>query len=173
MIAALGVLTNDHRVYPAHAILSSEDCKRESGIEHARLIQTVMDGINAQHATTKLRIVLIASDGESRRGSAFAFLTFKKKLSPQSPIYPLLSPLIFMDLHVGEDDITCDKDWKHIFKCFQNLLLWPRGVVVNGFRIKPDVICDHFRSKELTADHINSLMCWKTRQGCEGRRVNE
>ena len=117
------MLTNDHRVYPARAILASGDCKRESGIEHARLIQTVMDGINSQRATTKLRIVSIASNGESRRGSAFAFLTFKKKLSPQSPIYPLLSPLILMDLHVGEDDITCDKDWKHIFNRWRNLLL--------------------------------------------------
>lgn len=158
------MLTNDHRVYPARAILASGDCKRESGIEHASLIQTVMDGINAQRATTKLRIVSIASDGETRRGSAFAFLTFKKKLSPQSPIYPLLSPLIFMDLHVGEDDITCDKDWKHIFKRFRNLLLRPRGVVVIGFRIKPDIIRDHFRSEKLTADHINSLMNPKDQQ---------
>jgi hypothetical protein len=123
-----------------------------------------MNGINAQCVTTKLRIVLIASDGESRRGSAFAFLTFKKKLSPQSPIYPLLSPLIFMDLHVREDDITCDKDWKHIFKCFRNLFLQPRGVVVNGFQIKPNIIHNHFRAKNLTADHINSLMNSKDQQ---------
>ena len=158
------MLTNDHRVYPARAILASGDCKRESGIEHAKLIQTVMDGINAQRATTRLRIVSIASDGESRRGSAFAFLTFKKTLLPQSPIHPLLSPLIFMDLHVGEDDITCDKDWKHLFKRLRNLLLRVRGVVVDGFRIKPDVIRDHFRSVELTADHINSLMNPKDQQ---------
>jgi hypothetical protein len=69
-----------------------------------------------------------------------------------------------MDLHVGEDDITCDKDWKHIFKRFRNLLLRPRGVVVNGFRIKPDIIRDHFRSMELTADHINALMNPKDQQ---------
>jgi hypothetical protein len=88
-----------HRIYPAHAILASGDCKRESGIEHVRLIQTVMDEINAQCAcaTTKLWIVLIASDGESHRGSTFAFLTFKKKLSPQSPTYlpSLITPHIY------------------------------------------------------------------------------
>ena len=74
------MLTNDHRIYPACPILASGDCKRESGIEHARVVQTVMDGINAQRATTKLWIVSLASDGEARRGSAFAFLTFKKKI---------------------------------------------------------------------------------------------
>jgi len=87
------MLTDDHRVYPTHPILVSGDCKRESGIEHARVIQTVMDGINAQRVTTKLWIVSLASDGEARRGSAFAFLTFKKKLSPQSPIYPCYDTL--------------------------------------------------------------------------------
>jgi len=158
------VLTDDHRVYPARAILASGDCKRESGFEHSKLIQTVMNGINAQRVKTKIRVVSLASDGEARRGSAFASLTFKYKLSPESPIHALLSPLIFMDFHVGDDDITCDKDWKHIFKRFRNLLLRPRGVVVIGFRIKPHIIRDHLRSAEVSAEHINSLMNPKDQQ---------
>ena len=36
-----------------------------------------------------------------------------------------------MDLHVGDDDLTCDKDWKHVFKRARNLLLRARGVVVD------------------------------------------
>ena len=62
-----------------------------------------------------------------------------------------------MDFHVGNDDLTCDKDWKHIFKRFRNLLLRPRGVVVNGFRITPDIIRTHFKSNGLSGDHIRSL----------------
>jgi len=67
------------------------------------------------------------------------------------------SHLRFMDFHVGEDDLTCDKDWKHIFKRFRNLLLRHRGVVVNGFRITPDIIRTHFKSNGLSVDHIRSL----------------
>ncbi|KAF8152208.1 hypothetical protein B0H34DRAFT_664334, partial [Crassisporium funariophilum] len=68
-------------------------------------------------------VVSLASDGETRRGTSLTLLTFKNKLSPDSPIYPILSPLRFMNFRVGDDDLTCDKDWKHIFKRFRNLLL--------------------------------------------------
>ena len=74
-----------------------------------------------------------------------------------SPIYPILSPLKFLNLHVGDDDLTCDKDWKHIFKRWRNLLLRQRGVVVNGVRITPDIIWDQFRSAGLSIEHIRSL----------------
>jgi len=106
---------------------------------------------------TKLRLTSIASDGETRRGSSFILLTFKSDLSHNSPIYPLLKPLKFLNLYVGDDDLTCDKDWKHVFKRWRNLLLQQRGVVVNGFRITPDIIRDHFRSAGLSVEHIRSV----------------
>jgi len=150
-------LCQDNRIYPGWPVLISGDCKRENGDQHAKVIQTVLDGINTLQDKTKLRIVSIASDGETRRGLAFILLTFKRQLSIQSPIYPLLYPLKFLDLHVGDDDITCDKDWKHVFKRFRNLLLRQRGLVVNGFRITPDIIRDHLKSNGLPADHIRSM----------------
>ena len=117
----------------------------------------MIDGVDSLKHTTKLRIVSLASDGESRRGSAFILLTFKHRLLPQSPIYCLLQPLKLLNLHVGDDDLTCDKDWKHIFKRFRNLLLRQRGVVIKAFRITPDIIRDHFKSNGLSVDHIWSL----------------
>jgi hypothetical protein len=135
----------------------SGDCKRETGVEHSRLIQTALDGIDSVKVNTKLRIVSIASDGEARHGSSFILLTFKHQLSLRSPIYRLLHPLKFLDLHVGDDDLTCDKDWKHIFKRFRNLLLRQRGVVIDCVRVTPDIIRDHFKSTGLSADHIRSL----------------
>ncbi len=74
-------------------------------------------------------------------------LTFKYLLPPQSNIYPLLSGLVFMDLHVGDDDLTCDKDWKHLFKRLRNLLLRERGIVVAGVRITPAILRTHFTSE--------------------------
>ena len=106
---------------------------------------------------TKLHIVSIASDSEARRGSSFILLMFKHQLSLHSPIYRLLHPLKFLDLHVGDDDLTCDKDWKHIFKRFRNLLLRQRGVVIDCVRVTLDIIRDHLKSTGLSADHIRSL----------------
>lgn len=150
-------MCKDNCIYPGRPVLVSGDCKRETGEEHAQLIQTVIDGVDSLKDTTKLRIVSLASDGETRRGLSFILLTFKHRLLPQSPIYRLLQPLTFLNLHVGDDDLTCDKDWKHIFKRFRNLLLRRRGVVIKAFRVTPDIIRDHFKSNGLSADHIRAL----------------
>jgi hypothetical protein len=77
-----------------------------------RLIRTALDEIHAM----KLRTVCIASDGESRRGEALINLTFKRQLDPDLPIFPYLCSLPLMNLEVGDDDITADKDYKHVFK---------------------------------------------------------
>lgn len=107
---------------------------------------------------TKIRIVSIASDGETRRGSAFILLTYKRALSPDSSIYALLEPLKYLNLMVGDDDLTCDKDWKHIFKRWRNLLIrLNRDIVINGRRITADIIMDQFRSEGLSSDHIRAL----------------
>ena len=87
------------------------------------IIKTVLEGVNSLQIQTKLRITSIASDGKTRCGSALILLTFRSKLSPDSLIYPLLKPLQLLNLYVGDDDLTCDKDWKHVFKCWRNLLL--------------------------------------------------
>ena len=149
----MGILCKDNRIYPGRPVLVSGDCKRESGEEHADLIRTVLTGVNALQHKTKLRIVSISSDGETRRGSAFILLTFKSPLLRNSPIYPILSPLNFLNLHVGDDDLTCDKDWKHVFKRWRNLLLRQRGVVVNGVWITPDILSDQFKSAGLLVAH--------------------
>jgi hypothetical protein len=150
-------MCKDNRIYPGRPVLVSGDCKRETGEEHAQVIKTVIDGVDSLKDSTKLRIVSLASDGETRRGSAFILLTFKHRLLPQSPIYRLLQPLTFLDLHVGDDELTCDKDWKHIFKRFRNLLVRQRGVIINAFRVTPDIIRDHFKSNGLSSDHIRAL----------------
>jgi hypothetical protein len=85
-------------------------------------------------------------------------------ISPSSANYPrnhlsLTSSNIsaFSNLFVGDDDLTCDKDYKHVFKRFRNLFVRPRGVTVNSRRITPDTITNQFKSEGLSADHIRSL----------------
>ena len=65
---------------------------------------------------TTYRTVSIASDGESKHGDALVILTTKWTLSSQSPIYPLLCKLETINHLVGDNNITADKDFKHVFK---------------------------------------------------------
>lgn len=91
-------------------------------------------------------------------------LTFKKLLDPQSSIYELLSPLVFMDFHVGFDDLTPDKDWKHVFKWIWNLMLQEHGIVIDhthgtftqSSRIMPSILWVHFTAKGATSEHIRA-----------------
>src|ERR1700678_741725 len=109
----------------------SGDCKKETSEEHKAVLQTAIDAVRNKGNLINVRVVNLASDGEKRRGSAMAQLTFKTTLDPQSNIYTLLFPLVFMDMHVGADDLTADKDWKHVFKRIQNLILCERGILIN------------------------------------------
>ncbi|KAG6905140.1 hypothetical protein DXG01_004635 [Tephrocybe rancida] len=157
-IGALGLLSNNHRLYPARPILVSADCKKETGLEHAIVLQSVIEGVDATNPTTHLRIVSIASDGETRRGSSLVHLTFKRMLSPESNIFSLLECISLLNLHVGDDDITADKDWKHVIKRFRNLLLRARGIVVMGVRITPSILRVHLQEAGCTAEHIHAVM---------------
>ena len=82
-----------------------------------------MDAANTKKDTIRLQIISLASDGESRRGKALAELTYITPLAPSSLIYNYLAPLQLLDLFVGTDNITANKDYKHVFKRLRNTLL--------------------------------------------------
>jgi hypothetical protein len=126
--------------------------------EHAVLLQTVVDATNANRDTTKLRLVSLASDGESRRGKALAKLTYIAPLAPTSPIYPHLVHLDLFDLFVGADDITADKDYKHVFKRLRNTLLWEKGSVVHGVRLTCGLIRKHLWDSGHSDAHVEHVL---------------
>lgn len=140
------MLSSETCLYSTRPILISGSCKCETGFQHATLINT---GYLASHKS-RLQMILIASDGESRRGEALVQMTFKCQLNPTSPIYDMLYPLPLMNLEVGEDDLTADKDYKHVFKRLRNLMLRDKGFHVHEVHIKPSVIRSHFISNNLT-----------------------
>ena len=107
------------------------------------LIQAMVDAANAKKTTTGLRVISLASDGESRRGKALAQLTFVAPLAATSPIYKYLVHLDLIDLFVGVDDITADKDYKHVFKRLCNTLLREKGCVVLGIKLTRGLIRKH------------------------------
>ncbi|KAF8988284.1 hypothetical protein BDQ17DRAFT_1435111 [Cyathus striatus] len=156
-ITAIGALCKNNQVYPAWAVMASGDCKHETGEEHAVVLQTVMDSVNTLKDKTKFCIVSIASDGEAQHGSAMIQLTFKKILNETSPIYNQLKFLTFLNLHVGDNDLTCDKDFKHIFKRLHNLIIREHGITIDGHHLTPDIIIRQLKYEGLAADHIQSI----------------
>ena len=48
-----------------------------------------------------------------------------------------------MDFFVGMDDITADKDYKHVFKQLRNALLHKNGCIIYGIKLTPGLIWKH------------------------------
>ena len=136
-IGALGYLSASGCIYNSHPILILPTCKQENVVSHAKLIERVIQACQA-HAPGTLWSV--ASDGKSRQGAALAQLTLKHHLSPDSAIFPLLSPLCHLNLLVGDNDLTCDKDFKHLFKRLRTLLLQMGSFHILNMTITPSIL---------------------------------
>ncbi|KAF8316237.1 uncharacterized protein EI90DRAFT_2945067, partial [Cantharellus anzutake] len=154
-IGAVGSLSSSARIYGSRPILISPTCKRENASSHAKLIEVV---IEACRNDLKGPLYSLASDGESRRGAALAQITLKEPLSDTSPIYPLLSPLPLFNHLVGKHDITCDKDYKHLFKRLRTLTLRPAGFNVFDTIITPQILEKHLRQNGLSFTTIRALL---------------
>jgi hypothetical protein len=122
------------------------------------MLQAIVEATNRKKDLTRLRIISLASDGESRRGKALTSLTYTNPLAPSSPIYDQLIHLDLMDLFVGADDITADKDYKHIFKRLRNTLLRKNGCIVRGIKLTPSLIRKHLQHSGLMDSHINHIL---------------
>ncbi|KAH9016179.1 hypothetical protein EDB85DRAFT_2156121 [Lactarius pseudohatsudake] len=158
-VGAIGILCSNSRLYCARPFLISGSCKKETTEDHAVLIQTALNAINQLKALSNACVVCIASDGEARRGKALVQLTFKRTLLASSPIYPWLSACNLLDLHVGDDEMTCDKDWKHAgAKRPRNALLCEKGVLVYGTWITPTVLQSHLFAAGHKLDHIQAVL---------------
>jgi hypothetical protein len=154
------MLSLNPREYAARPILFSGTCKKEKSGEHARLIKTLLDACNRQkiQGSATHRTICIASDGEAKRGNALVILTMTSELAAQSPIYSLLRPLEFLNLLVGPDDITADKDPKHIIKRQRNVFMRKKGVEVLGFCITPSILTVHLESNGVSPHRQRSLL---------------
>ncbi|KAH9004151.1 hypothetical protein EDB86DRAFT_3208354 [Lactarius hatsudake] len=159
-VAAIGVLSSDPREYAVRPILFSGTCKKETSEQHARVIKTVLDACNRQKRRNNAtyRTVCIASDGEAKRGDALVIQTMTSELSVNSPIYALLRPLDFLNLLVGPDDITADKDFKHIIKRQRNVFMRNKGVEILGFCITPSILRSQLEYNGVSSHQLRSLL---------------
>jgi hypothetical protein len=63
-----------------------------------------------------------------------------------------------MNLLVGPDDVTADKNFKHIIKRQRNIFMCNKGVEIQGFCITPSVLHLHLKSNGIASHHLQSLL---------------
>jgi hypothetical protein len=88
----------------------------------------------------------------------------KTPLSHDSPIFPHLGGLEFMNFLTGEDEITCDKDFKHAIKCLRGLTMRDSGIQILGFLITVPILRQHLLANGLTTRQINAYLDPNDRQ---------
>lgn len=151
-------MSYDTRIYSSRPILISASCKRETGTEHASVLDTVISACKKKTNLIKGRMLSIASDGESRRGIALAQLTMISTLTESSPIYHMLRNLEFMNFLVGADDLTADKDYKHVLKRCRSFIIRKSGTLINDFLINRSIIRTHLISNGMHGYKADELL---------------
>jgi hypothetical protein len=124
------------------------------------MVETILEACNRKKTRNgvRYRTVCIASDGEAKRGDALVIRTMVSELSADSPIYTHLRPLEFLNLLVGPDDITADKDFKHIIKRQRNAFMRAKGVEILGVCITPSILRFHLLRNGVSPPRVGSLM---------------
>jgi hypothetical protein len=69
-----------------------------------------------------------------------------------------------MNLLVGQDDITADKDFKHVFKRQRNLMMRNKGIVIQGFCVTPPILRLHLESNGVPPYRLRALLNPNDRQ---------
>ncbi len=100
----------------------------------------------------------MASDGELRWGKALALLTECFLLSSSLPLYVHLGDLPLLNLMVGEDEITSDKDYKHVMKRLWHAYLCPNGILIGWVQITPAILHSHLEANKCSIGQINNLL---------------
>src|SRR5260370_1354530 len=112
----IGALTKNHQDYIAWPFLISATCKKENAEQHTNLLQLARRVCNENESLMGSHVYCLTSDGESQCGKALVALTEKLPLPISSPIHLFIHNLTFLNTMVGDQDITSNKDYKHIMK---------------------------------------------------------
>ncbi|KAH8980974.1 hypothetical protein EDB86DRAFT_3133864 [Lactarius hatsudake] len=157
-VFSIGVLSGNRHTWGSRPFIIAGTCKREDADRHAQLISTVVEACNAESSTIGCPLFSVASDGESCRGSALTTLTQKRLLDPNSELHVLLGKLRLLNLLVGDNDITTDKDPKYVMKHCRNFTIHKSGVMINGFVVTPVLLRFHFQANNVPPHRISYLL---------------
>ena len=110
------MLSDDHHIAGSWPFLALGTCKREDAEVHGWLISLIIEACVAEMKSIGVSMYCIASDGESRSGASLMALTQSQLLDEWSLLYTILGGMQLMNLLVGNNNLTTDKDPKHIIK---------------------------------------------------------
>jgi hypothetical protein len=112
-VAAVNIC-DDKRLYP---LIVAPTCKLETADDMSRLFKVIIQGWNNANANNLVGpLWLFATDGDATRHSLGYSLFVQQPLRESSQLYWLLCDLHGLNLLTGQDEITLDFDFKHIFK---------------------------------------------------------
>ncbi|KIN93961.1 hypothetical protein M404DRAFT_169661, partial [Pisolithus tinctorius Marx 270] len=119
-------------VYP---ILAAPTCKSED----ARDMETVLTLVTNAYKDTGSPAIIgplwsVATDGDALRHKAGHKLFVKNKIPISSDLFRILSNLPGLNMFTGNDMVTLDFDFKHVFKRFCMLLRGRSGLYLDNGR---------------------------------------
>ncbi|KAI0783374.1 hypothetical protein C8Q75DRAFT_810958 [Abortiporus biennis] len=121
------------RTYP---ILAAPTCKQESAVDMKMLMELLVETYQCSRASQLVGpLWSFATDGDATRRVAGYALFVKTKLTSSSLLYPTLSHIPGLNLYTGNNEVTLDFDYKHIFKRFCTLLRQQAGITLNNGRV--------------------------------------
>ncbi|KAG1852547.1 hypothetical protein F4604DRAFT_1933696 [Suillus subluteus] len=123
----------EDELYP---VLAAPTCKTEDAADMDGILAHAIERWNVTGAATRVGPVWsFATDSDATRHAAGHRLFLKKPLSLDSPLYATLTDMPGLNTFTGDNEVTLDFDFKHIFKCICTLIRSPAGITLNNGRI--------------------------------------
>ncbi|KAG2740642.1 hypothetical protein P692DRAFT_201842448 [Suillus brevipes Sb2] len=120
----------EDEIYP---ILAVPTCKNEGASDMESILARAIDCWDRTGASTSVgSIWSLATDGDATRRAAGHKLFVKLPLPMESPLYGMLSNMPGLNLCMGENEVTLDFNFKHVFKYYCTLIWSPAGIVLNN-----------------------------------------
>ncbi|KAI0798191.1 hypothetical protein C8Q75DRAFT_802082 [Abortiporus biennis] len=119
-----------------YPILAAPMCKQESAVDMKMLMELLVETYQCSRASQLVGpLWSFATDGDATQRAAGYALFVKTKLTSSSLLYPTLSRMPGLNLYTGNNEVTLDFDYKHIFKRFCTLLRQQAGITLNNGRV--------------------------------------
>ncbi|THU94060.1 hypothetical protein K435DRAFT_669146, partial [Dendrothele bispora CBS 962.96] len=149
--ASVGAISS-HSQYDYHArpVFIGPTCKKTSWEALHRNIEMVVSGWNLSKygAEAYGPIWTIASDGDPTRRVALYIYCMHKKLDQNDSLYCYLGTLLGLNLYTGDNNITMDFDYKHLFKRICTLLCSNEGMYIDTTKIDKNLLSRWFERIE-------------------------
>jgi len=163
-VIGASILSGDPNEYTTKAFAISGSCKKETVINQEKLLREASLTLAREQAPQNRRLYCLASDGDSRRRRAFITITLCRQVDANSPLHDTLSQLALFNLKCGEDDLTSDFDWKHVFKRLRNTTIRPKGFTVDGESVTSQILKGHLVENGMSEKTADTLLAPNDKQ---------